>query len=65
MHPVDGIEVVLYLSVLWLHDIIRAWFEELKKKRVAELKRDLELSEELIGLVTWPYFCLRFCKTAK
>ncbi|KAK7400501.1 hypothetical protein VNO78_11709 [Psophocarpus tetragonolobus] len=26
-----------------------AWFEELKKKRVAELKRDLELSEELIG----------------
>ncbi|XP_027917164.1 uncharacterized protein LOC114176345 isoform X1 [Vigna unguiculata] len=35
--------------VLWLHDIIRAWFEELKKKRVAELKRDLELSEELIG----------------
>ncbi|BAT73775.1 hypothetical protein LR48_Vigan01g065000 [Vigna angularis] len=28
---------------------IKAWFEELKKKRVAELKRDLELSEELIG----------------
>ncbi|XP_027347343.1 uncharacterized protein LOC113858790 [Abrus precatorius] len=26
-----------------------AWFEELKKKRVAELKRALELSEDLIG----------------
>jgi len=29
----------------------RAWYEELRKTRVAELKRSLELSEDSIGLV--------------
>ena len=29
-----------------------AWFEELRKQRVAELKRDLEKSENSIGLVS-------------
>jgi len=33
------------------NDVLRAWYEELRKTRVAELKRSLELSEDSIGLV--------------
>ncbi|XP_068497009.1 uncharacterized protein [Phaseolus vulgaris] len=31
------------------NDVLRAWYEELRKTRVAELKRSLELSEDSIG----------------
>lgn len=35
----------------------RAWFEELRKKRMAELRHALELSEGSIGFV---HFCFLF-----
>ena len=45
---------ILYFSEFWSSYLLQcsAWFEELRKQRVAELKRDLEKSENSIGLVT-------------
>jgi hypothetical protein len=45
---------VLYLSEFRSSYLLQysAWFEELRKQRVAELKRELEKSENSIGLVT-------------
>ena len=48
----------LYILLGWLFFLrkfpdfsLRAWFDELRKKRMEELRRALELSEDSIGLV--------------
>lgn len=42
--------MALFLNVNFLISL-RAWFDELRKKRMEELRRALELSEDSIGLV--------------
>ncbi|XP_014518118.1 uncharacterized protein LOC106775500 isoform X2 [Vigna radiata var. radiata] len=37
------------LETIQRNDILRAWYEELRKTRMAELKRSLEISEDSIG----------------
>lgn len=57
----------LYILLGWLFFLckfpdfsLRAWFNELRKKRMEDLRQALELSEDSIGLVIWGPFGWRF-----